>query len=163
MEESTRWLSPEQLQTWMRFSAVMVTVPYELDAQLQRDSGINQFEYHVLAMLSDAQDWSRRMSEVAVLTNGSLSRLSHVVSRLERRGWVRREPCPGDGRYTNVVLTEPGAAALREAAPAHVANVRRLVVDALTAQELDQLGAICAKLMAPQPHCPALLNPDPAP
>jgi DNA-binding MarR family transcriptional regulator len=149
-----RWLAPEQLDTWLAFSAVMVTLPYELDAQLQRESGINQFEYHVLAMLSEAAGRSRRMSEVAVLTNGSLSRLSHVVSRLERRGWVRREPCPEDGRYTNAVLTDEGFAALVAAAPGHVENVRRLVVDVLTDEELEQLGTITRKILGQGTACP---------
>jgi DNA-binding MarR family transcriptional regulator len=88
-------------------------------------------EYYVLAALSDQPDHTARMSRLAVLANSELSRLSHLMSRLERRGFVRREPDPTDGRYTNAVLTERGYAHLVEAAPAHVARVRSIVFDSL--------------------------------
>ncbi|MDT5182030.1 MAG: hypothetical protein QOI29_188, partial [Mycobacterium sp.] len=70
-------------------------------------------------------------SELAVLTNAELSRLSHLITRLQKRGYVRREPDPDDGRYTNAVLTDAGYDIVVAAAPGHVAAVRELVIDAL--------------------------------
>jgi DNA-binding MarR family transcriptional regulator len=87
------------------------------------------------------------MSDLAILANGSLSRLSHVVTRLERRGWVRRESCPGDGRYTNAVLTDDGWAKVVAVAPGHVAAVRQLVVDALSPEQIGQLRGIAQQIM----------------
>ncbi|HLH84594.1 MAG TPA: MarR family winged helix-turn-helix transcriptional regulator, partial [Trebonia sp.] len=84
----------------------------------------------------------------AAMASGSLSRLSHVVSRMERRGWVRREPCPGDGRFINAVLTADGWAKLAETAPGHVAAVRGLLVDVLTPEELRSLGAISSRVLS---------------
>lgn len=134
------WLTPAQLRAWMPVGAVLLSVPSALDTQLQRDAGISYFAYLVLAALADGCDRTARMSDLAMLASGSLSRLSHTVAGLEKRGWVRRSRCPGDGRVTLAILTDDGMAALAEVAPAHVASVRRLVVDVLTAEQLHHLG-----------------------
>jgi DNA-binding MarR family transcriptional regulator len=97
-------------------------------------------EYQVLARLSQSPEQTMRMSSLADLANASLSRLSHLVKRLEERGLVRREPDPADGRFTNAVLTEKGFRALAEAAPGHVAHVRSLVIDVLSPEQLRRLG-----------------------
>ena len=101
-----RWLTSQERASWLSLAAMMIKLPCALDAQLQRDAGLSHFEYQVLAGLSEAPDRSLRMSDLAVLANGSLSRLSHVVNRLERRGWVRRAADPADGRFTLATLTE---------------------------------------------------------
>jgi DNA-binding MarR family transcriptional regulator len=82
------------------------------------------------------------MSALAALANGSLSRLSHVVSRLDKRGWVHRAPCESDGRLTYARLTDDGRAKVVAAAPGHVGTVRSLVIDALTENQLHQLAEI---------------------
>jgi DNA-binding MarR family transcriptional regulator len=102
-----------------------------LETQLQRDAELSYVEYYVLAGLSDQPEHTMRMSQLAILTNAELSRLSHLIRRLEKRGYVRREPDPSDGRYTNAILTDVGYAYLAAAAPGHVARVRELVIDAL--------------------------------
>lgn len=141
MEEAeSRWLSAVEQSAWRQLAALLFRLPGALDAQLQRDAGISHFEYMVLSSLSEAEGRTLRMSELAAMASGSLSRLSHVVGRLEKRGWVRREACPGDGRYVNAVLTEDGWAKVVGTAPGHVAAVRRLVVDALSPAELAALG-----------------------
>jgi DNA-binding MarR family transcriptional regulator len=142
------WLSDDERDAWIRLVGVFIKLPAALDAQLQRDAGVSHFEYMVLSRLSEASDHTLRMSDLAVLANGSLSRLSHVVTRLERRGWVRRESCPGDGRYTNAVLTEDGWAKVQATAPGHVAAVRSLVIDALHPEQVEQLRDISQAIMA---------------
>jgi DNA-binding MarR family transcriptional regulator len=87
------------------------------------------------------------MSGLAAVTNASLSRLSHLITRLERRELVRREPDPADGRYTNAVLTAAGLRLLTACAPAHVAKVRELVIDALTPAQLRQLAAASRRIL----------------
>jgi DNA-binding MarR family transcriptional regulator len=144
------WLSDEQQADWRRFVALLLRLPTVLDAQLQKDAGINQFDYLVLSGLSEAENRTLRMSELAARASSSLSRLSHVVSRLEAKGWVRRESCPGDGRFINAVLTDEGWQKVVATAPGHVAAVREFVVDTLTAEELRQLGAISERLLTAQ-------------
>jgi DNA-binding MarR family transcriptional regulator len=144
------WLTDEQQAAWRPFIALLLRLPAALDAQLQRDAGITQFDYLVLSGLSESPGRTLRMSELAATANSSLSRLSHVVSRLEARGWVRREPCPGDGRFINAVLTDDGWQKVLATAPGHVTAVRELLLAPLTDEEFKQLGAISAKVLAAQ-------------
>jgi len=118
------WLTAEEQAAWRSVVALLIRLPAAIEAELQRDAGISQFEYLVLSGLSEAPDRTLRMSDLAAMASGSLSRLSHVVSRLEARGWVRREACPGDGRFINAVLTDDGWAKVVATAPGHVAAVR---------------------------------------
>jgi DNA-binding MarR family transcriptional regulator len=144
------WLSDEQQAAWRPFVALMLRLPATLDAQLQKDAGINHFDYLVLSGLSEAPGHTLRMSELAAMASGSLSRLSHVVSRLESKGWVRREPCPGDGRYINAVLTEEGWQKVLATAPGHVAAVRQLLISTLSPDQFTELGEISAQVLAAQ-------------
>ncbi|MGB6771233.1 MAG: MarR family transcriptional regulator [Candidatus Dormiibacterota bacterium] len=105
-------------------------------------------EYQVLAMLSESPDRTMRMSALAEVTNASLSRLSHVVERLERRGFVRRAPDRTDGRFTKAILTDEGFETLAAAAPGHVRHLRSLVIDVLSPEQLRRLGGDAARIMA---------------
>ena len=140
------WLTDEEQANWRSIVALLIRLPAAIEAELQRDAGLSHFEYLVLSGLSEAPDRTLRMSDLAAMASGSLSRLSHVVGRLEARGWVRREACPGDGRFINAVLTDDGWAKVVATAPGHVAAVRRLLVDVLTPEQLRELGAISAEV-----------------
>jgi len=128
---ATKWLTPAQLEAWQALTLMLARLPTALEAQLQRDSQLSYIEYYALAALSERPDRTMRMSELAVLTNAELSRLSHLITRLQKRGYVWREPDPDDGRYTNAVLTDAGYDLVVAAAPGHVAAVRELVIDPL--------------------------------
>jgi DNA-binding MarR family transcriptional regulator len=140
------WLDAEQQAAWRAVVHLFTKLPPALESDLQSTAGLTLYEYTVLALLSEADASTLQMSELAAGTFSSLSRLSHVVSRLERRGWVTRQACPGDGRATQAVLTESGLAKVAGAAPDHVHAVRELVVDAITPAQLRQLGAAAAKV-----------------
>src|SRR5690242_3359291 len=99
-DDEPRWLDAEQHQTWLALAGMMARLPGAVDAQLQRDAQLSHFEYQVLAGLSMAPDRTLRMSVLASFAEGSLARLSQVVARLEKRGWIRRTPDPVDGRFT---------------------------------------------------------------
>jgi DNA-binding MarR family transcriptional regulator len=142
------WLTAEEQAAWRSVVALLIRLPAAIEAELQRDAGISQFEYLVLSGLSEAPGRTLRMSDLAAMASGSLSRLSHVVSRLEARGWVRREACPGDGRFINAVLTDDGWAKVVATAPGHVAAVRRLLIDVLAPDQLRELGAISDEVLA---------------
>jgi DNA-binding MarR family transcriptional regulator len=142
-----RWLNEDDREAWVPFVSMLWWLPTAIDDQLQRDSGLSHFEYSILAALSAADAATLRMSELAIYANGSLSRLSRGVARLEGRGWVTRKPDPTDGRYTLATLTDNGRAVLVEAAPGHVEAVNRLVFDVLTKTQARQLGIIAGRIL----------------
>jgi DNA-binding MarR family transcriptional regulator len=150
-----RWLSADELEAWKAVISLLLLLPGALDAQLQRDAGLSMFEYAVLSSLSISDDRTVRMSELAELASGSLSRLSNVVTRLERRSLVRRIPDPVDGRCTDAVLTDQGWDLVVQAAPGHAAAVRQLVLDPLTDAQVHSLGEAGEQIVRQLRRCPA--------
>lgn len=142
------WLNQEQQDVWLNIWSMRVWLPARMDAQLKADSGLSNFDYFALAQISMAPDRRLRMSELAELSDMTLSHLSRVVTRLEKSGWVRRVPDPTDGRATVAVLTEEGWNKVVQAAPGHVDQVRRLIFDNLTDEELRVLGTAMEKIIA---------------
>jgi DNA-binding MarR family transcriptional regulator len=122
-EPPVQWLTEAELDSWLSVVRLMTWLPWSIDQQLQRDSSLSMVEYQVMAMLSNRPGRTMRMSSLAEDTNASLSRLSHLVKRLEGRGLVRREPDPADGRFTDAILTDKGFSILADAAPGHVAHL----------------------------------------
>jgi DNA-binding MarR family transcriptional regulator len=145
--EDPDWLDPEEHEAWLGLVGLMARLEPRLDAQLRRDAGLSLFEYNVMAGLSESTDHTLRMRDLAAMAEGSLSRLSQVVGRLERRGWVERRPDPEDGRTTLATLTEKGYAVVVAHAPAHVEEVRRQVFDRLTRAQVRQLAAITQRIV----------------
>jgi DNA-binding MarR family transcriptional regulator len=145
---TVEWLTSEELDSWLSVVRLMTWLPWSIDQQLQRDSNLTMVEYQVLAMLSESPRHTMRMSSLAEVTNASLSRLSRVVKRLEGRGLVLREPDPTDGRFTNAILTSNGFRTLVDAAPAHAAHVRSLVINVLSPERLRRLGRDAARIMS---------------
>jgi DNA-binding MarR family transcriptional regulator len=143
----TRWLDDQEQQVWAQLSTMILRLQPVLSAELQREFGISQFEYLMLARLSEAPESRLRMSVLAAVTGSSLPRLSQAVSRLEKRGWVLRQADTQDSRYTLAVLTPEGFRRLQEAAPSHVEAVREFVFDRLTRTQTRQLGAICQRIV----------------
>jgi DNA-binding MarR family transcriptional regulator len=131
-----RWLTADELDAWRSIARLLARLPTALERQLQRDAQLSYLEYYVLAGLSDQQNRSMRMCQLAAMVDAELSRMSHLVRRLERRGLVRREVDPADRRSTLAILTDAGHTHLVAAAPSHVERVRGLVTDALTPEEL---------------------------
>jgi DNA-binding MarR family transcriptional regulator len=147
-EPPVKWLTDAEVSSWLSVVRMMTWLPWSIDQQLRRDSGLGMVEYQVLARLSQSPERTMRMSSLADLANSSLSRLSHLVKRLEDRGFVRREPDPADGRFTNAILTDEGFQVLAEAAPGHVAHVRSLVIDILSPEQLRRMGQAADRIMS---------------
>ena len=143
-----RWLTAAQLEAWQALTLLLARLPTALEAQLQCDAQLSYVEYYVLAGLSEQPDHTMRISELAGFTNAELSRLSHLITRLHKRGYVRREPDPNDGRCTNAVLTAAGYNHLVAAAPGHVATVLELVIDALDDTALSALQDSAERITA---------------
>lgn len=143
-----RWLNPDERRAWLALLSINTLLPATLDNQLHAAGKVSLFDYNVMAMLSEAEDRFLPMSALASRTSASLSRLSHVVTKLEKRGWVERRPHPGDARVTTAHLTEEGLAMLVELAPGHVESVRCKFLDALSEQDVADLARIGEKIVA---------------
>lgn len=141
--DEPRWLTDEEQQAWRRLAAVILRLPAELERHLQRDSNLGHYEYWVLALLSEAPDRTLQLKDLAEYSNASLSRLSHVVKRLEQRGWLVRERCRDDARASNAVLTDEGWEKIVAAAPLHVESVRSLVFDGFDNGDVADLARVC--------------------
>jgi DNA-binding MarR family transcriptional regulator len=145
--EEPRWLSQEQQEAWRNLVEVLVKVPAALEAQLQRDAGLTHMGYLVMMTLSEHPDRRLPMSHLARRACASLSRLSHVVARLEGQGWLRRERDRADGRVQIAVLTDEGFAKVVQSAPGHAETVQQLVFDRLTPAQARQLGKLAEALL----------------
>jgi DNA-binding MarR family transcriptional regulator len=142
-----RWLSPDERRAWLALVSINTLLPAALDTKLHAAGKLSLFDYTVLAMLSEAEDRYLPMSELAARSSASLSRLSHVVTKLQKRGWVERRPHPHDARVTIAHLTEDGMATIVGLAPEHVESVRDLFLDALTEQDVRDLARIGEKVV----------------
>ncbi|TDE10921.1 MarR family winged helix-turn-helix transcriptional regulator [Jiangella asiatica] len=150
----TRWLSADEQRIWRTYLQANQLLRDALDRQLQRDAGMPHGYYIILAMLSEAPGRSMTMSQLARTVSSSPSRLSHAVAKLERAGWVRRRRHETDGRATIATLTDDGFDVLAEAAPGHVEEVRSVLFDPLTPEQVRQLGEIFTAVLAPHDDRP---------
>jgi DNA-binding MarR family transcriptional regulator len=145
--EDVSWFPAQQIEDWKALMALTLALPAALDTQLKRDGGMTSFEYHVMAALSDSPGRSLPMSVLSSLASASMSRVSHVVARLEQAGWVERRASQLTGCRTEAHLTDLGRQKVQETSPAYVEEAHRLVLDVLSADELRRLGDAVRKII----------------
>ena len=141
-----RWLDEDERVLWMRLHSLSERLLSDVDSRLRRDAGLTRYEYYVLAMLCESPTRSRLMSELALATNGSLSRLSHAAAKLEANGWLTRSHAAGQRRSVVAALTDEGWRKIAEAAPGHVESVRERIFDHLTPEQVKALYAALGPL-----------------
>ena len=144
---SDRRLDDDEMATWLPTIRFVQLLPQVLDRTLKSEAGLNHAHYAILVTLAGSADRAIPMTELAQIAGLSRSRLSHAIDSLEARGWVVRTSCSSDKRTLTAALTDAGRELLRSAAPVHVAQIRELVLDPLSAEEREQLGAILSKLL----------------
>ncbi|MUL41697.1 MarR family transcriptional regulator [Streptomonospora sp. PA3] len=142
VDDEIRWLDAEEQAVWRTLLRAQSRIEEELDRDLQTRNGISLVEFGILVALSEAPGMRMRMRVLADSVIVSKSRLSHQITRLERAGHVRREPCEEDRRGFWAILTDQGLGVLHDAAKGHVDLVRRRVFDRLTREQVRQLGSI---------------------
>jgi DNA-binding MarR family transcriptional regulator len=148
MTDELSWLPADSERLWRRWLRLNALLPAALHRQLQADADLSLPDFDVLVQLTDSPEGRVRVSDLARGLHWERSRVSHHVTRMERRGLVAREECRDDGRGAFVVLTPEGRTAIEQAAPAHVATVRRLVFDALTPHEAEVMAGVVEKVLA---------------
>ena len=145
---TTRWLSDREMHAWIGYRRMRLLLDLALQRDLANQSGLSEADYDVLSNLSEARDRRMRLTDLARHMRWSTSRLSHQITRMQERGLVDREVCADDARGSVLVLTADGLAAIRKAAPGHVASVRKHFIDLLTPEEIDTLGALTHRVVA---------------
>lgn len=141
-------LTAHEAETWARIWACHMKLPASLDAQLKRDAGVTYFEFQALLKIGESPNSSRRMTDLSEATAMSLSHLSRVITRLEKKGLVARIPDPNDGRSTFAALTPAGERTVSAGLPGHVAEIRRIMFDSLSDYEAEVLSSALAKIGA---------------
>jgi DNA-binding MarR family transcriptional regulator len=142
-----RWLSAEEERAWRAYRRMRTRLDLQIARDLARDSHLSESDYDVLSTLTEQPGRTWRASELAAQLLWSTSRLAHHAGRMERRGLIARGECEEDGRGATLTLTDAGWAALRAAAPAHVASVRRHFIDLLTPSQVQCLGEVADQVL----------------
>jgi DNA-binding MarR family transcriptional regulator len=145
---SVRWLGTEEQRAWRGYRRMFLLLNAQVARDLLADSGLSEADYDVLSTLSETKQRRERLSVLSARMLWEQSRLSHHITRMQRRGLVEREEAPDDGRGSVIALTRAGMQAVRSAAPKHVAAVRAHMIDRLTADEIRVLGDITEKIVA---------------
>lgn len=145
---NTRWLDEGEQHAWRSYLQMHGQLLARLNRQLQADSGLSLADYEVLVHLTEVPDGRLRPFELQRGLQWEQSRLSHQLTRMQRRGLVSREGCTDDGRGAFIVLTEAGRRAIEAAALGHVDTVRRLFFDGLTRDQITMLGRLSTQMLA---------------
>jgi DNA-binding MarR family transcriptional regulator len=148
MNTEVRWLSAEEQRLWRGWLKLNAQLTSTLQRELQDDAGLSNSDFEVLVNLTDSEEGRVRVSDLATQMLWERSRLSHHLTRMERRGLVQRSECEVDGRGAFIAITPAGREAIDDAAPGHVEAVRRLVFDALPDQDVSTMTALVDKLLA---------------
>ena len=141
------WLSETQQRVWRQWLAANAELSTAVGRQLSQDNGISSPDFQVLVRLSEEPGRRLRIVELARGMQWERSRLSHHLTRMEKRGLVLRRDCPQDGRGQFAELTDQGGHTVEQAAPGHVELVRSVLFDHLPEADLEVLDRITATLV----------------
>ena len=147
MPMDPEWLDPREDRAWRAFKHASHRLPLRLQRHLLRDSGLSDADYEILAVLSEHPAGRMPAQEMSVLLQWEKSRLSHQVRRMQERELILREPNPADARSAVIRLLPAGRRAVEAAAPLHVDQVRRHLIDLFTPEELDTLAALNERIL----------------
>ena len=143
----TRWLTEEEQRAWRGLLRMTSQLNARMNRQLVQEHGVSLADYEVLVVLSEAPEGRRRVFEIADALAWEQSRVSHQLARMQRRGLIGRQDCPSDARGAFAVITAAGRAAIERAAPAHVEQVRQLVFDELSHEQVSALTEITTRVL----------------
>ncbi len=143
----TRWLSAQEGSAWLAIRRMRARLDLQIARDLTRDTGLSEADYDVLSNLSEAPGDAMRVQELARLMHWSSSRLAHQVTRMQQRGLVHREAMASDGRGSMISLTAAGRARIEQAAPLHVASVRKHFIDLLSPAEVLVLAEVSQRVL----------------
>ena len=141
-----RWLDEREQRAWRSLMVMQDGLAQFLERQHRTRSGLSTADFQVLAHLSEVPEGRLRSFELGQLLRWEKSRLSQHLGRMNNRGLVTRERCLTDQRGAVVAITPHGRDVIEAAAPQHVADVRDVLIDHLTPEELEMLTTIGDKV-----------------
>src|SRR3954452_14649606 len=139
-------LTDTEQKAWRTFIESSWALHTHLEEDLRAQTGLSMNDFHVLVVLSEAPDRRLRMGELAGRLVFSPSRVTYQINSMVKRGLVRKQPCPEDGRGQEAVLTDAGLTALETAAPLHLVTVRDRFIDRLDPDELGVVHRVFEKV-----------------
>ena len=135
------------MRAWLGYRRLRLLLDLQISRDLAEDSGLSDADYDVLSNLSEAEGHRLRLRDLAAHMRWSTSRLSHHLTRMQRRGLIERRECDEDGRGALIVLTDAGRRAIEAAAPGHVEAVRSLFFDGLTGDQVQMLEELATQVL----------------
>lgn len=144
--QDVQWLNPQEQHVWRQWLDLGARINNAIGRELQRENNISLADYQVLVHLSEAPDYRQRIVALADEIKWERSRLSHQITRMAKRGLVRRESCEKDGRGAFVILEDYGLEVITTAAPGHVETVRHMMFDGLSAEQLAAFRDVLAHI-----------------
>ncbi len=147
--EEQRLIDDERITTFGRLVEAHAKLTHLLNEELEAAVGLPLLWYGVLLHVGRSPEGYRPMSELVNATAFTSGGVTRLVDRMERAGYVERRPCPTDRRVQYVGLTDRGRAMLERATEVHLRGIQEHVMDVLEAEEVAELDATLAKLVAP--------------
>lgn len=143
-----KWLNDTEQKAWQGLLALLLLGFPELERTFKA-YGLVHVEYGLLHELSQRPE-GLRQCDLAEGMNVSQSRLSHRMNKLRERGLVDVLPSQEDGRVSVAYITDAGRDLLRQIAPKHLADVRQMIFDRLSDEQVatlaDALDTVATKL-----------------
>ncbi|MGW0874157.1 MarR family winged helix-turn-helix transcriptional regulator [Streptomyces sp. NPDC002740] len=146
--DAPRWLDEREQRAWRGLMAMQDGLSEYIERQLRTRCGLSSADYQVLAHLSETPEGRLRSMDLGRAMRWEKSRLSQHLTRMEKRGLVHRERCQTDQRGAVVVITDQGRTLIDAAAPLHVADVRNVLIDHITPEQLDLLSELGDQVQA---------------
>lgn len=146
-QDPVQWLAPEEQSAWRAFLEMHDELMLRLERDLHERTGLSSTDYQVLVVLSEHPEGRVRPVEMCRALRWEQSRVSHQVTRMEKRGLVERSTCEEDGRGSLVGITPAGRRAIEAAAPGHVSALRALLVAPLGPDGMLQLGELSRRVL----------------
>jgi len=140
------WLDDDEQKAWRSYLLMHKTLETHMERHLQREYGLSKSDFEILVNLSESESGRMRAFELSRSTQWEKSRLSHHLTRMEKRGLIRKESC--ESRYPEIAITEAGMAAIKECAPEHAARVREFFVDVFGPDRMTVLGEVSDEVVA---------------
>lgn len=147
-EADSLGLSDAERGLWFVWKRAHEIIRTRIAEEVRAATGLSDADVAILVQIEDAGG-SVRQNELVARLGWDRTRLSHQVSRMEKRGLVSRDP--RDNRV-EVDLTPAGRDVMSAVRPIHAAAVRQHLIEPFTSEQGDHLRGALERISAPRPY-----------